>query len=45
MIRDIKNLGASVRAPGRELSIGTLSELIGLVRHHVSFFVSELSGL
>ena len=44
MIRDIKILGTSVRAPGRELSMETLSELIGLVRQHVSLFVSKLSG-
>ena len=43
MISDIKSLGLSMRAPGRELSIETLSELIGLVKRHVSLVVSELS--
>jgi hypothetical protein len=33
-----------MRAPGRELSLETLSELIGLFRRHVSLEVSELSG-
>ena len=41
---DIKCLGASTRDPGRELSMETLNELIGLVRCHVSLVVSELSG-
>lgn len=33
-----------MRAPGRELPMETLSELIGSVRRHVSPLVSELSG-
>jgi hypothetical protein len=33
-----------VRGPGRELSMETLRELIGLVRRHVSLLVSELRG-
>lgn len=40
---DIKSLGVSMRTPGRELSMETLTELIGLVRRHVSLVVSELS--
>jgi hypothetical protein len=36
VMSNVRSLGVSTRAPGRELSMDTLNELIGLVQCHVS---------